>query len=400
VNLISIDHTITLLALEDLHSRFTGDDGAVLRLPSSLRLGGWFGIPVGIIQFVATWARQVKDRTLKAYGGQSGPSAMATLLKEPYGLAAVYFANHLVDPSGIAIARPLLLERAGEQITAMQAMDFRQTMAGRGVFLACFAGARNEFLNPLYSRPTVGHIRGRQEFETLTTRIISTCAPSFARHLPTVDLEAISALLFELFKNTDDHATSDELGRSYAWKYQNIRGMLAKFISSPDPAQLTTISEGDAGLRIFLSRSLLQKTRLSSDPSDFRRKGSNSFLELTVFDTGPGLVRRWLAARQPEQRVEQLTIEEETNLVVRCFELRATTKSVHGSGVGLDSVLRTLWRLGAFLRLRSGRVCLWQDFSGQETRGFKPKHWLKDRTQLGIVAGTSYSILIPLSRAR
>jgi hypothetical protein len=151
--------------------------------------------------------------------------------------------------------------------------------------------------------------------------------------------------------------------------------------------------------KLFILRTLSnQKVRV--DESGRPRAASDAaFLEMTVFDTGPGLVRRWLGKNDPGKSLDDIDIESEVRVVQQCFEQHATTKDSQVSGHGLSLVLSALKELNAFLRLRTGRVCLVQDFSALKASSqFTPKHWLRGRHQLAKVAGASYSIIIPLSR--
>src|SRR5690606_25239639 len=107
------------------------------------------------------------------------------LAQEPHGMAALYFAPSIADSSNTAVSTREGLIHVIPQIQAMQTSNYQETMHGRGVFLGCFGGARNEYLHPLYSREKPQSLRGRDDFEILTSQIIKACAPSARNILDT-----------------------------------------------------------------------------------------------------------------------------------------------------------------------------------------------------------------------
>ncbi|OXI62750.1 hypothetical protein CFB47_05600 [Burkholderia sp. AU27893] len=174
---------------------------------------------------------------------------------------------------------------------------------------------------------------------------------------------------------------------------------MAKFITYDAETAAAHLGEGDPRLSFYLLHNIAN--RRTSKGSDERWQNRQSaLLELTVLDTGPGLARRWLSRHgDPGDKIEQLSIADEVALVKKCFELHATTKTTAGSGGGLSYVLQTLQRLNAYLRLRTGRVCLVQDFSAPKAEAlFAPTHWLKEQPVLPMTAGACYSIVVPLSK--
>ena len=386
--MISFQSNLTLIEIEDTYSKLQSDVATDVRLPAHLKQGGNFGITAALVQFIAYWARNNPKGRLLPYASGSGVESYSELLHQPHGLIASYMAPHRADPKGIELGKNEVLAQAAPYIEAMQSRRFRETMNGRGALLTCFAGAKNEFLLPLYERPnTEDGMRGTDDFEKLTLQLIEACNPAMLRHTPETILQSLSLLLRELFENTNDHASTDELGRDYTWEYPNVRGVLAKYISF-GPHEKDAISAfDDVPHRLFFQKALLNYT--ASKTIDF--------LELTVIDSGPGIAKRWLAHVRPNERVEDISIDLEEELVREAFELGKTSKKINGTGIGLDTVIKSLVKLRALLRLRTGRLCLYQDFSGSSTLAFEPRHWLNDRKELPRTVGASFSILIPLS---
>lgn len=387
--MISFRQKVTLHEIEDAYKLIGDEGGATLRVPSTLRFGGNIGVPGALIQFISYWARAIVHSRLRLYG--------ESLAEEPHGIAALYFASQASDASDEPITKRAALQPAVARIAAMQDGRYLETMHGRGVFLACFAGARNEYLRPFYASGSEDSLRSRDEFITLTGQIIAACAPLTEKRLTADRLSAIGALLYELFKNTHEHAVTDESGVQYE---KNIRAVLAKFISVQGQKEGEgMLSSEDSSHAFFFLRNLANKQRHVQEDGKLRSGVQSHFLELTVLDTGPGLVRRWLS-RFPDKALSDLSIGDEVDIVKRCFAMHASTKENRSSGGGLDRVVQTLSELKGFLRLRTGRICLVQDFSSEKSRSFAPRHWDTSQEELPLTTGAVYSIIIPLSRTQ
>lgn len=389
--MISFQQAVSLRDIEDAYTEVA--QGQALRLPHALRYGGAVGVPASLMQFVAKWSRGIESPALRLYGNVDSKSVEA-LTQEPHGLASVYFSESIEVSGGAPLTTREALSHAVPRIDAMQTSRFRDTMHGRGVFLGCFARAKNEYLLPFYSRPKHGALRSRDEFIQLTSRIISACAPSAEKLFKDNDaaLDSIGTLLYELFKNTDEHATTDENGHAYS---KNLRAVMAKFVQYDPESTGEHVVSSDPSLTKYLSENFSDRGQTNETSSSQGQQ--TPLLELTVVDTGPGLARRWLSRHGGKDDIE-LSIEREVDIVRECFALHATTKDTNASGGGLTYVLETLSHLNAYLRLRTGRVCLVQDFSESDSVEFAPSHWLADRKELPHTAGAAYSIVFPLSK--
>ncbi|QBY56447.1 hypothetical protein [Cupriavidus oxalaticus] len=387
--MISFQQAVSLREIEAAYAE-AGND-AILRIPLALRYGGAVGVPSALVQYVATWSRQQTHPALRLYGNvDSNP--MESLAQEPHGLVSTYFAGSVEVPGrDTPLSTREALSFGVGRIQAMQESQFRDTMRGRGVFLCCFARAKNEYLLPFYSRAHPSGLRSRGDFVWLTSKIIGACAPSAEWRVSEQDNTAIGTLIYELFRNTDEHATVDEEGRPYA---RNVRAVMAKFIAYDRDAHHEQVVSDDPVFSGYLAENAA--AHAAATPGGDSPLQRTSFLELTVLDTGPGLVRRWMS-RYGTPPAGTLSIDDEVDIVKNCFALHATTKDTNASGGGLTYVLKTLSELNAYLRLRTGRICLVQDFSNTPAGSFEPRHWLENQKELSHTAGASYSIVIPLA---
>ena len=119
-------------------------------------------------------------------------------------------------------------------------------------------------------------------------------------------------------------------------------------------------------------------------------------LEISVFDTGPGLGLRWLSEKEGRQSYAEISHDEELAAVQTCFKKHATTKASQFKGQGLSMALMALKRLDAFMTLRTGRLSLYQDFSRSDTTEFEPRNRFPKLKRPPEVAGTGYSICFRL----
>ena len=87
----------------------------------------------------------------------------------------------------------------------------------------------------------------------------------------------------------------------------------------------------------------------------------------------------------------------ELEATLECFKKHVTTKDSVTSGMGLHNAVQALNKLKAYVRLRTGRVCLYQAFQGQDqVVEFNPKNWSGDR-ELVAAEGTVFTICIPVN---
>lgn len=352
-----------------------------LKLPLKLAYGGAFGIGSALIQLIGSWSRSPLLGSLISYSSPSGDIIFEHMLENPHGLIATYMSRKIIGKQ--KIDRTNLLRHAEKRVEAMHAGKLKNTIKGPGVFLACFAGAKKEFLLPFYKHPDTSGVRGTSDFLHLTEDILFSCDHKFKDSMPSDWLKNIAVLIRELFENTNDHATQDEKNRNFTWIYPNVRGLLARKTIIYSGERLDIFKDGASALAFS---KLLTRSAKSSVP----------MIEITVFDFGPGIAKRYLSVQEPLRELIKIPVDEERKIVIDAFSLGSSTKKGNGVGVGLDSVVKSLGRLDAFIRLRTGRLCLWQDFS-RGTQDIDLVHYFPKRQELACATGTTFSILIPVN---
>jgi hypothetical protein len=191
--------------------------------------------------------------------------------------------------------------------------------------------------------------------------------------------ESLAIILYELFQNTNDHAYEDLKGRSFG---RNVRGFLIKGHSGE-------LSDGT--LSSMMSENMYFNKYLRFCEARFRDKGRTryDFLEISVVDGGLGLAQQFL-----KKPLTQISEKEEGRITVDCFKQGVSSKGPSSRGEGLYEVWNALQELRGFIRLRTGRVCLFQTFEkGLETANAF-KNWSSSKS-LQAASGTAVTIIIP-----
>lgn len=371
-----------------------------LQVPKALDNEGAFGGAPLAVQAFAAWARRPETHRVQL------PAEVATSELERAnfaaslaGMGAMYFADEVVAGDH-RWQRFDALRAVTPHVLAMNRGDFASAGTRREAGLVCFAGARAEFLAPLYSKPELGSVREATDFRVLLKRVLKSLDENLPTQLNEGQHELLSSMLHQLFQNTDEHGAFDAQGRKYA---RAMRGLFIRLTTLPNPQALVSDVGEDVPLKTYLTKVGLlrpqEQMRAASDIKEASKPGQPiRFLELSVFDTGPGMALRWLSKSLGARRYEDFSEEQELEALKACFKKHATTKMVHNSGIGLPMALVAMKRLNAFMALRTGRMSLYQDFSVASTDAFdpKPRGGVKEQSAPEI-AGTSYTIVFKVN---
>ena len=402
--MITLPRQTTFAGLEQFLREVRQAPGQDLKLPVQVSHGGAFSFSAVAIQCIATWARlhEGKRRIQLAPNFADDVNTRARVAGALYAMSGLYFAHEVIAGSRI-VPRSEALEPVAPRVFAMQDYQYQDTLRGPNVALCCFEGAKLEFLQSLYAVPHRGApenttVRSASEFASILPRMIEACAAGASSALTEAQTLALAQLVHQLFKNADVHSASDAQGRPYD---AGVRGIQVREVRIADEATASAFESDDRALQVYLSklgrRPLIRQLGAQGMEGRLDAWRSSSFIEITVFDTGPGLALRWLARHKGISRYAEIGREEELEAVKACFQLHATTHSAAMKGDGLPIALGAMKQLRAFMFLRTGRLALFQDFSSGEHSAFAPRHRYGAR-HLAEAAGATYSICFPLPR--
>lgn len=390
-----INRTSSIAAVEDfLEQLVDAPSDRDLLLPNALRarqLGG----TSAMLQLIATWHRRCPGGRIRTHVSAGGPhedrrATVERFIKADHG----FF--------GWALTRGQLLNRTGDEdlddIAAPLGSARLATMdavasAKRGQKVLLTAVGDGPHAEPrVFYKPRDGgepEVRESAGFRNLARELRDAITLGREARLARTERHnvGLARLLRELFRNTHDWARRDASGVTYR---SGVRGVRVE-LHNIDIGQVSTVTT-DPALAEFVARG----------PS--RGRDRLHLVELSVFDCGPGLA----AHRLCEVGADPADMDAEVAAVRHCLGKHFSSSHEPVRGVGLHRVLGTISELNGLLRIRTGRLHLYRDFSDlpYEPRRNRDEPYLVDwksrlaATQAAPVSGTFYTLLFPLPRVR
>lgn len=230
-------------------------------------------------------------------------------------------------------------------------------------------------------------LKEEEDFIIASQRMIKSVTSRLRSNISIDDITQVNlgTILYELISNTHYWAREDPSGVDLD---KSVRGVSIAMI---------------VGTRIRpLDRHTLPKPLCSY----LEQQVSNSlyggrYLEVSVFDTGPGFFQRWIG--HSFNRSD--TLDTELAVLRRCLAKHSSRSMLSTHGVGLHLVLRTLSNVRGFLLIRSGRLCVFRDLASHsyEAKRAVREPFLLDWhtnsrifTQLLPVEGVVLTMIIPI----
>ena len=375
---ISAESTIfaTEVALRGL-SDLGGDEP--ISLPKNIRyLAG--GAEAALAQAVITWAQQKPHAPLQPL--VDSIDQIEEFVRRLPGLVGALCASSAIGKGGRAVFEELQRAALG-RLEQLQGNRPRLGYRGSSAEIVCadHLGRGNPYL--LYSSNPMGgtQLRPRENFRELAAWILRRSIPeAYREQVDPETSDALGAMLFEIFKNTEDHALTDAKGNvlnisiravktnHHALKPDALERMVGGFPPLAHYCRSLAPPNGAAQIHLF---------------------------ELSVLDSGPGFAPTWT-----KRSYEALTLEAEEMATRACFG-RGSAKGEGRFGEGLPHVMRLLRRQRGFLRLRTGRLSFFADYSGEmpmDDTAVLRRHEPAGAAPLGSVAGSLLTILLPMRR--
>ncbi|MGE9310423.1 hypothetical protein ACLOAU_02195 [Niabella sp. CJ426] len=316
-----------------------------IELPPKLTFEG-FGIEVSVLQVFFKWMRGNPGKLiLKTTKNNS--KAIDTFAESFFAyvlLSTIWKKVEIVDLDGVnlkAVLKPHT-ERMNKKI------EFLQGLPNDQVYLTCFDHYSKQKGLIHWFYPTHEHfVQTPSALENTIYRALLSVGKIYKTRFNTVVSsigDEIDQIIWELFKNTDEHATSDAINSTIL--SPNTRGVCIKLLRDTKES-LEKKADGHLGLSKYYGSVAEQQA---------------FFLEISVFDSGPGLVKRFMGSNWNSD----VKIQDEVLTVKEC--LRKGSTSVDDwkgeqKGFGLNEVLVVLSKLRGFIKIRTNRCSLYRDLA-------------------------------------
>lgn len=301
-------------------------------------------------------------------------TSRTNVLDDPICLTALLMAEEITGPKGEYMKRELsqyLVERFAQPIylskrkIQMFAVDHSTS---KYAYPECFYHP-----NESNSQPPFHYYVLLQEYFRAFIR---------NSNFTNLDFMGLGELLAELIDNTEQHGKSDY-----------IRGKTSRSVRAATfTTHMMTVGQesesycGKSGPIAEYIKSFRQKTE------------TLNILEITIFDSGPGIYRSFLnLPLNPD-------LNTEASYVMSSFMNGATSKPYgFGLGRGLDRARKILNDRKAYLSLRTGRLAMYRNFNSTPI-AYEDDVGLFDETtgnnfnftEMNNVEGVAYTILVPL----
>lgn len=344
---LKLTREINVSRIEALLDKISDHPNQDIQIYESLN-GASVGGEAALLQLLISWAsRSPRNRLLLQLNSQDNDFVhqIEKLSRRAFGFVAMLMANDVLTADQVS-CRMEGFRACGERVERIQKSpnleeSLENSLYGHRTFLPCVDHSTKSKISPFYY--SNGQFRERIEFRLLVELLLQRRgAGDFVQNNQEI-VDGLGSILFELVHNTHDWARTD-LDQCPLRK--SIRGILFTKFSLPTSG-IPRAAGTNKGIAAYM-------TTLSNRNSSDRIR----FVEMSVFDSGPGLAARWLA----EPVSDALAISKEHEACIACFGKHTTTSHESYRGLGLYDVMQTLNQLSGFLRIRTGRIAMMRDF--------------------------------------
>ena len=358
-----------------------------LQIPLSIDTAE-FGLVPAIIQFAATWLRKTSGgKILIPFSNLD--NQLPDLMQQDYSYPIIILCwkRGIENPNDKTDLKPHI-KQFNERINLR--MRSLKDLRGNQLLLTCFDHLPiiNGLLGCFYSDQSFISSEDILEF-TLVPTLLHQMAfnKGVLRGDFKYNIDAIKGMIFELMKNTHEWGRTDSSNKPIS---PNIRGLYARFVRRPKATFVATYGDHPGFVDYF------QKLPATDDEHLY-------FIELSIFDSGAGFIRRL-----PDGRHTQ-AIEEKLRLLKECLARNHTAAqgiSSTGKGLGLDRILRILDKKG-FLLIRTDELLVFRNMQthpyihAENAKDIALFDWMNntkdEMTRRPYASGSAISIIYPLN---
>ena len=370
------------------------------------------GAEAALVQFLTTWLNKGTYNALRIVSSNKQEGLGLTISleefsKSHYGFSALALGTEVMCDGVICTgdAHRALKKR----LLQISSSDVTHAASREGISLMCVDEMPEVFLSSFYhaSPEAAGSLKSFEEFGDVADELLSY--PERIEGVFPVDLKKkedtgrslVSRILYELFRNTQDHTRRLWDGSLNA---SSLRGVfVARHVKSyvewcQHLGNCGPLSTYVQSVQSTLNRDIAKLERLPHGQIAISEKSLLTILEISITDSGSGLAQHYL---HTDLISSSVTPKQEHDAVVECFNKHATSTHNPARGLGLHRVLTCLTGLGGFVRIRTGRLNLYRDLN---LRPYEKSQIFLDWDTTGpatfnvhpMATGTAISVLIPV----
>jgi hypothetical protein len=394
MNLIKIPSKISNDTIEDLLLQVNQScNDCDLEVPVGLNYRG-FGIIPSLFLVFFTWLRKSKGKLIIPIDDNDFKS-IETFANDYFGyiiLSTIWKTTEIINKNGDSL-KLHFRKHTGKM---HDKIDFFENLPNESLLIPSFDHySKEKGLSHWFYINNFRYAESPSILNNTIYRIFEYLGRIYKSKINTSankSLDDLQTIVWELLKNTDDHAKKDYLNQNEL--SPNTRGVFFR-IHRSSKSNFIEHANKHTGLEKYYYSALSEM--------------DNFILEISVFDSGPGMVKRFLGANW----TDEVTTKQEVNTIKKCLIKRATSvEGFHGKhkGFGLDNVLRTLDTQKGFLIIRSGHVSLYRDlidssyFETKEIEQIELKDWKtyspNNYTKMGFTEGTLITMAYPINEMK
>lgn len=386
--MIKIDNRTNIQSIEDAYRLLSNDKTIDIVISKGLSSAD-FGLIPALIQFFACWFHNTQSG--KIIFNIKSVSELTEIYDYDYVFPIIVYCwtREIVDSEGKDLKSLLKTYNHAKH----EKMRKQLEGGGQKVMLSCFdhLSVKNGLLPAFYTDGVF--IANEMLFDYAIEKSIRQ-ATSLNLSLRSANFgpvyEDIIAVIYELMKNTDDWGRTDEFNKPLN---PNTRGLFLKFHRRKRESFLQGF-EGNDGLKNYFA-----KKNFEANAQD-----ELYFLELSVFDTGIGFVRRNVG-----ESYKGLSSAEQVDIVRFCLVKNNTSatgieKTIKGQG--LNRIMQILDNKGLFW-LRTQNISVFRNLrdnrykEGTTGDDIVLYDWFKNSTssytKLEPVLGSVITLVYPIS---
>lgn len=348
--MIQIQRNISLKNIERLYTELNNSEESKVDLLLPLDIDSKdFSVIPSLIQFIGTWRRHPKCGKLHTKTDKNKIQSIQDFDNTELGFASIVLSweNGITDKTNFDIKQ--LLKPFNEEIHAK--MKTISNVIGNSLLLTCFDHIPKEkgLLNCFYPN-NKDFISDEDQLNYFIDRglklVLRTMSNKSKVEAITKIFTDIRDIVYELLKNTHEWARTDERNKILN---PNLRGIYLKFHRSTIDNYRNKYKELPQLDNYFRHNFILNENKEAY------------FLEISVFDTGPGFIKRNLDKHGGD--LSTLTVGQQVSIAKFCLSKNGSGETSYRStfkGKGLDRILHLLDKKG-FLRVRTNNLSLFRD---------------------------------------